>query len=92
MELVGACVKQPNLALVQPLMLRGSLYDALHGAKKLDPTKYTWKLYLKIANDIASGKSNASLWRLFNKLTRRCSNELPAQLHVEQRQTADHSS
>lgn len=56
MELVGACVKQPNLALVQPLMLRGSLYDALHGAKKLDPTKYTWKLYLKIANDIASGK------------------------------------
>lgn len=61
MELVGSCVKQPNLALIQPLMMRGSLYDALHGSKKVDPTKYTWKLYLKIANDIASGECTVQM-------------------------------
>src|SRR4051812_14799953 len=49
---VGVCTKPP--ALVLEYMPRGSLFDAIH-REQLDRYKYSWKLFLKIATDVADG-------------------------------------
>jgi serine/threonine protein kinase len=47
--------KPPNVAVIMPIMENGSLFDALHGssATKLEPSKYTWQVFFKIADDVA---------------------------------------
>jgi len=53
LPLVGV-TKPPNVAVVTPYIENGSLFDFLH-KNKLDEAKYTWRVLLKVAFDIASG-------------------------------------
>eukprot|EP00475_Leptophrys_vorax_P022165 TRINITY_DN30155_c0_g1_i1.p1 TRINITY_DN30155_c0_g1~~TRINITY_DN30155_c0_g1_i1.p1 ORF type:complete len:332 (-),score=56.38 TRINITY_DN30155_c0_g1_i1:496-1491(-) len=50
-EFMGVCIEQPNICIVTEYLKKGSLHDLLRDRK----SKWTWKRYLHISQDIVRG-------------------------------------